>query len=79
MAAFLARNGRRGFADVFVLVDDVAGFGSCALFSRGLTFEDSFGGRFLEGSVGRGKSAEMEVSGPAELLGGGKDDGRVCG
>lgn len=79
MAAFLARNGRRGFVDVFVLVDDAADLGFCASDSRTLAFDDSFDGTFLEGSVGRGISAEMEASELPELRGGGKDDGRVCG
>lgn len=62
-----------------VPVEEVAGFGFCASPSRTLTFDDSACVWFLEGSEGSGKSAEMEVSGPPELRGGGKDEGRVCG
>lgn len=80
MAAFLARNGRRGFGEVLVPVDDgAAGLGFCASPSGTLTLDDSACVWFLEGPAGGGKSTEMEVSGPPELRGGVNDEGRVCG
>lgn len=88
IAAFLARNGRRGFGEVLVPVDDddaAAGLAFCASPSGTLTLDDSACVWFLEGSAGGGKSTEMDVSGPPELRGGVndeggvKDDGRVCG
>ena len=74
IAAFLGRKGRRGF---LLAVDepvdeavDEAGFDFCASPSRTLVPKDSEGG---------GNSAEIEVSWPLLLRGGGKEDGRECG
>ena len=78
MAAFLARSGRRGFGEVLEAVGEAKlGFDFCASLSRRLTWDtalcdDVFWYDFM--SEG-GNSAEMEVSAPPVLRGGGKDVG----
>lgn len=78
IAAFLGRNGRRGFGEVLDAVEE-AGLVFWASPSRTLTWDDSCCEEVFGFSGGRGNSAEIEVSWPPELRGGGKDEGRVCG
>lgn len=76
MAAFLARNGRRGFGEVLGAVGEAA-LGFWASPSRTLYWADCSCDEDLEASDGKANSAEIEVSWPAELRGIGKDEERV--
>lgn len=77
IAAFLARSGRRGFGEVLEAAGEAeVGFDFCASPSRRLTLDnvlcDVFWYDFMSGG---GNSAEIEVSTPPLLRGGGKEDG----
>lgn len=58
---------------------DEAGFDFWASPSRALVPADSDLDGFGDVSEGSGNSAEIEVSWPLLLRGGGKEDGRECG
>lgn len=77
MAAFLARSGRRGFGEVLGAAGEAeVGFDFCASPSRRLTLDDVFCDVFWYDFMSEGgNSAEMEVSAPPLLRGGGKEDG----
>lgn len=78
MAAFLARSGLRGFGEVLEADGEAeVGFDFCASPSRRLTFGDAFCDEFWYEFMLGGNSAEIEVSAPPELRGGGKEDGSV--
>ena len=77
MAAFLARSGRRGFWEVLEAAGEVVvGFDFCASPSRRLTLDNVLCDAFwYDFRPGGGNSAEMEVSAPPLLRGGGKEVG----
>lgn len=81
MAAFLGRSGRRGFGEVLGAAGEAEKlvFDFCASPSRTLRLGVFCDVRWVGCDSGRGNSAEMEVSAPPLLRGGGKEEGSVCG
>lgn len=80
MAAFRGRSGRRGFGEVFGAAGEAEKlvFEFCASPSRTLTLGAVFCVvLWVACESGEGNSAEMEVSAPPLLRGGGKEEGRV--
>lgn len=76
MAAFLGRSGRRGFGEVLEAGGEAeVGLDFCASPSRRLTLDNVPCDVLRYDFMSEGNSAEMEVSAPPVLRGGGNEEG----